>query len=223
MRTRRPLTDIPPSGGRDAIAAFDFDRTLTRFDTVLIFCHRASGPAAVAKALGSAAMLGGGTRRAGRDAVKAHLARSLFAGRAAKDLDEIGERFAEWVLDHGLRRDVVERLAQHRSLGHRTAIVSASFGFYLHHVGRQLGVDSVVCTEVEVGPGGICTGRLMGGNCRGPEKLRRLGEVEDLKDRQLHAYGDSSGDLALLEAADVPNWVRQPPRAWKGGESHKRP
>jgi phosphatidylglycerophosphatase C len=66
------------------------------------------------------------------------------------------------------------------------------------------------------------TGALVGDNCRGPEKLRRLDEwlAEWLPGRDgieggrrgvvLWAYGDSVGDRELLGAADHPVWATSP-------------
>jgi phosphatidylglycerophosphatase C len=93
-------------------------------------------------------------------------------------------------------------------------IVSASYEQYVRVVGDHLGVDAVIATRLEV-ESERCTGRLLGANCRGPEKLVRLrgwlaSQGLDLDDVTLWAYGDSTGDRELLAAADHPHWVRQP-------------
>ena len=69
-----------------------------------------------------------------------------------------------------------------------------------------------MATELEVDADGRCTGALVGGNCRGPEKVRRLHAWLDAhhggRDAvELWAYGDSPGDRELLAAADRPVWV----------------
>jgi phosphoserine phosphatase len=54
---------------------------------------------------------------------------------------------------------------------------------------------------------GLLTGRLLGANCRGPEKARRVRAwISDagLEGAVLWAYGDSPGDAELLAAADRP-------------------
>jgi phosphoserine phosphatase len=59
-----------------------------------------------------------------------------------------------------------------------------------------------------VGPDCRCTGDLEGGNCRGPEKARRLARWLDGSAAHVVAYGDSAGDRELLAAADVGVWVK---------------
>ena len=54
--------------------------------------------------------------------------------------------------------------------------------------------------------------RPVDGNCRGPEKARRLLAWLDANHGgrdavELWAYGDSPGDRELLAAADKPVWV----------------
>ena len=100
----------------------------------------------------------------------------------------------------------LQQLVQHRRQGHRCVIISASPGIYLHLVGDSLGVDAVLCTEMEV-QNGRYTGRMATPNCHGEEKVHRLRVWlrETQRDGimpELYAYGDSRGDLPLLEMAD---------------------
>jgi phosphatidylglycerophosphatase C len=63
----------------------------------------------------------------------------------------------------------------------------------------------VLCTEAVVGDDGRYTGAMVGANCRGPEKVRRLRawmDEQGLGDAMLWAYGDSAGDRELLASAD---------------------
>jgi phosphatidylglycerophosphatase C len=74
-------------------------------------------------------------------------------------------------------------------------------------LGASLGVDGVVCTVLERGADGRLTGRLVGANCRGAEKARRVRawlSEHGLDDAELWAYGDSAGDDELLALADRP-------------------
>jgi phosphatidylglycerophosphatase C len=81
-------------------------------------------------------------------------------------------------------------------------------------LGDALGVDAVLATRLAA-DGETFTGALVGENCRGPEKLRRLDEwlaarvgVEGGRNGvELWAYGDSAGDRELLEVADHPVWA----------------
>ncbi len=93
-------------------------------------------------------------------------------------------------------------------------IVSASYEQYVRVVAERLGDVDVAATRLDV-VDGRCTGDLLGANCRGPEKVRRLDawlreRGLDRAEITLYAYGDSSGDRELLAAADHPHWVNEP-------------
>jgi HAD superfamily hydrolase (TIGR01490 family) len=188
------------------VAAFDFDGTLTRRDTLLPFLVDVAGPAVVAQALARdapqlAAMAFG---RFDRDVAKAKLIARVLAGKAYGDVVSRGRDYATRVVDGGLRSATVARLRWHTEQGHEVVIVSASLDAYLHEIAQRLGVATVLCTTLEVDAGGTLTGRLTGGNCRGPEKATRLRAHLGDEPVTLWAYGDSTGDAELLAMADHP-------------------
>jgi len=185
------------------IAAFDVDGTLAVGDTFLPFAAAVAGRARLAVAFGaSGTALLRARRPGGRDELKAAVVRHLFAGRRADALDVAGERFAERVHARGLRPDVLERLRWHQAHGHHTVLVSASLACYLRPLGRRLGVDQVLCTELAVVEG-VLTGELAGANCRGPEKARRLAGLRAAAG-EMWAYGNDDGDRDMLALADHP-------------------
>ncbi|HRE03597.1 MAG TPA: HAD-IB family hydrolase, partial [Ilumatobacteraceae bacterium] len=103
-----------------------------------------------------------------------------------------------------LRPDTSARLAWHQRQGHQVVLVSASLGAYLRPLAERLGLDGVLCTDGVVGADGRYTGDLRDGNCRGPEKQRRLAEwmfANGVADAPVWAYGDSTGDREMLAAA----------------------
>ena len=188
------------------VAAFDFDGTLSTRDCVVPFLTTVSGRARLARGLVARPVaLAGAAVRRDRDALKAMSVRAAFAGREVLHVERLGATFGETVHANGLRADTTRRLHWHQQQGHRVVIVSASLGAYLHPIGRLLGVDAVLCTEVHSGADGRYTGELVGQNCRGEEKTRRLRTwlaEAGLDDAELWAYGDSNGDRELLAAAD---------------------
>lgn len=196
------------------VAAFDFDATLTRRDTVVPFLRRLAGDRGLTLGLlARSPRLAPAAMRRNRDALRAMATDQVFRGRPIAEVESHAREFGDQIFAVGLRPDTAGRLAWHQEAGHRVVIVSASYEHYVRVVGEHLGVDGVLATRLEV-DAERCTGRLDGPNCRGPEKLIRLRrwlEEQDLTldDVTLWAYGDSSGDRELLAAADHPHWVRE--------------
>ncbi len=202
----------PP--GRPTVAAFDFDGTLTDGGSAFPFLISLRGLLPVLRAtlrlspgLLRAAVAGG----TAADEVKEKMFHRLLGGLAVEELDRRSAVFARRHLQRHLRDDTRRRLEWHRRQGHYTVIVSASPECYVSPAGEELGVDGVVATRLAVGGGGILTGGYEGKNCRGAEKYARL--VVHLRARGLlsnnggehpvlWAYGNSRGDLRLLNAAD---------------------
>jgi phosphatidylglycerophosphatase C len=200
------------------VAAFDLDGTLTHRDTLLPFLHRAVGRGRTYRALlasslplARAAALGG----AHRDVAKAAVLRGVLAGTPVDGLAEAAESFADHVVAQRLRAEVRDRVEWHRNEGHELVLVSASPELYVTPIGRRLGFDTVLATRLEVDADGCLTGRLLGANCRGPEKVLRLREWRGEGLTLAYAYGDSSGDREMLDLAVTA--VRISRRARLGG------
>jgi len=185
------------------VAAFDFDGTITRSDTMLVFLVRSLGWRPVVAALVTQspsitrAVVGG----ASRDTAKEALFRRLLAGRPLAPLEEAAEAFADHLLAGRLRQDTLERISDHRTAGHELVVVSASPELWVGPVARRLGFTATLATRLEVGSDGCLTGGLVGRNCRGPEKVQRLREWLGDDEATLLAYGDSAGDSEMLAFA----------------------
>ena len=196
------------------VAAFDFDGTLSRRDTLVPFLATAGGRRRFATVCGRLGV--SGARRnvdvRDRDALKERMLRELFVGRREDDLREHGDRYAQRLLAEQLRPGVRRRLEDHRRAGHDVVIVSASLVYYLDPLADALDVQGVLAVEPEA-LDGVLTGELARPNVRAEQKALRLREwlgreAEDpLEDVELWAYGNSSGDHELLELADHRFWL----------------
>jgi phosphatidylglycerophosphatase C len=204
----------------DAVAAFDFDGTLSTRDNFVPFLRRVAGSTAAARAFATGVSRLARADRAhrSRNDMKAEVLEQLFAGRDADDVEDAARAFASEVLADHLRVEAIQRADWHRTQGHRLVIVSASLGVYLRPIAEHLRFDAVLATELEVDGDGRLTGRMDGENVRGPEKARRLEAwlAQEAPDTVpfVWAYGDSSGDKELWARAD--RAVRLGRRAHKG-------
>jgi phosphatidylglycerophosphatase C len=198
------------------IAAFDFDVTLTRHDSVVPFLRSCRGTTRLAVGLTRQAhrVLPAVVRR-DRDSLRAVATEVALRGVPRSDIDRLAAELAAGMVASGLRQDTEARLRWHVEQGHRVVIVSASYAQYVEIVGAHLGVEAVLATQVEFDAHDVCVGRLHGANCRAEEKVRRLEEwmftIGVARDQTtIWAYGDSNGDRAMLDFADHPVWVHEP-------------
>ena len=199
-----------PSPSTRCVAAFDFDGTITRRDSLGPFLVRVAGASGLARELAvhSPRIAAVACGRADRDVTKEAVMMSVLGGRTAGSVTGAGRAYADhlWARQR-FRPEMMERLRWHRSEGHEIVIVSASLDSYLTPLAPRLGVDHVISTSLEVDDHGLVTGRLAGGNVRGSEKARRLRAWLGDGPVELWAYGDSSGDDELLAMADHPTRV----------------
>lgn len=197
--------DSPACGA--SVAAFDFDGTLVRGDSLRPFMIALLGPAGFTAALTRAVpRMGWAYRRGGRDQAKAALLARALAGVDAERARQVGVRFGA-TLAGRVKPPLLERITWHRAQGHRLILVSASLDLYLDEFGRRTGFDRVIATRLATsvdGPGAVLTGALLGANVRAGEKETRLRAELGPGPVELWAYGDSAGDREMLAMADHP-------------------
>ena len=202
------MSSDDPASTPKGVAAFDFDGTLVPGDSLPRYLSLLLGRDRFAAVLGRAvpAMLSG-YRSGGRDAAKSALLSRAVAGVSAPLAAEVGERFASRLATE-VRPEMAERLAWHRSEGHRVVLVSASLALYLEPFGTLIGFDDVIATRLEVGPAELLTGRLLGENVRAAQKALLLGRLIGSDPVTVWAYGDSRGDREMLAMADHPTLLQ---------------
>ena len=196
------------AGDVPVVAAFDYDGTLTRRDTMLPFLASVAGWRRLVRGLAAAS-----PQLGDRSAAKVTVFERTIGGRSYDELVTRGESFATKVVASQLRSEMVERVRWHAAQGHRLVIISASPVVSVAPAARVLGFDDVIATELEVDDEQRATGRLLGANVRGAEKLRRLRALLGEDPFTLWAYGNSSGDAQLLAAADREHYVGR--RGWR--------
>ncbi len=97
-------------------------------------------------------------------------------------------------------------VAAHLAKGHTVAIVSAATPYQVNPVARDLNIEHVMCTRMEV-KDGTFTGNMIEPVCWGEGKAIAAHELEDQFDLDLsksYFYTDSAEDMPLLEIVGKP-------------------
>ena len=197
---------------REVVAVFDFDKTLSTRDCVVPFLRRHLTAGRLLSAFSDLPKVFVALLRRDRDRMKAIATNRVLKGLMEADLRMDAQDFASEVFDRWMRMEMLERLRWHKDQGHRIGIVSASYSLYLLPIASRIGVDFLLATDLEFDDASRATGRLLGENCRGPEKSRRIRgwlREQGSSEALLFAYGDSSGDREMLAMADHPYLIER--------------
>lgn len=206
---RSSTTAIPSSPysreKKGTISCFDFDGTITDQDSFLsflIFLLQKNVLTRKELAIAVLSMLHP-TVIFRREAMKQRFLRTCFSNTFRGSLAEHGSLFASTALLEIIRPSMLRRIEWHRAQGHRCILISATFDFYLEPWARSAGFEAVLASSLATRSNGMLSGEFSGKNCRGEEKVSRLQTyLGNLRDYEIYAYGDSSGDKALLRIAD---------------------
>ncbi len=195
------------------MAAFDFDGTLTRRDTLLPFLLHTLGAAAVLRHafILSPTLAGYALGFIHNGVAKERVFIQCLADMHIGELQQQAAQFAEHELPILMRSEALQRLDWHKQQGHRCVVISASLELYVQPWAQRAGFDDVIATHLETREDGRITGKLAGENCFGAEKVRRLEALLGPRSGYtLYAYGDSKGDRELLSYADHAYYRRIP-------------
>jgi putative phosphoserine phosphatase/1-acylglycerol-3-phosphate O-acyltransferase len=194
--------------GPDVCAFFDFDGTLIAgYSANAWYGDRLRkfqvGPAELARTL----VAGFDMSLRGADVTRfMEIAVAAWGGRAADEIEALGERlFVQQIAGMAYPQAGV-LINAHRHAGHTIAVASSATPFQVAPLARELGIDNLLCTEVEV-VNGLVTGRLAGPVLWGTGKadaVRTFADTNDLDLDQSYAYGNGKEDLPYLEAVGRP-------------------
>jgi len=196
-----------PAGPRVG-AFFDVDRTLLAGFSALAFVREQllsgrMGPSELAEmTLGA---LGWALGRRGFSGFVTS-ATASYRGLAETALEEIGEAVFEKQLAAMVYPESRAIVRAHQARGHTVAIVSSALRYQVEPLARDLGIEHVLCTKLEV-EGGVFTGRVLAPTCFGEGKataMRDLAAREAVELDESFFYTDSSDDLPALEMVGHP-------------------
>lgn len=185
------------------IVAFDFDGTLTVRDSFNAFlawrvpkARFALGLVRLAPELAAYAV----ARDRGR--LKAAAISEFLAGMTPDEVGAQAASFADSVWDRFMRPDALAKWDEWKAMGATMTVVTASPAVTVEPFARRLGADVLLGTRLKTDTAGRLMGPLSGENCRAGEKVVRLRERFGPDVRLAAAYGDTSGDIEMLEIAE---------------------
>ncbi|MET8430933.1 HAD-IB family hydrolase [Nocardia sp. NPDC004860] len=203
-----------PSGPGIA-AIFDFDGTLIEgYSATALYRHRARnfeiGPDEFVRTV--LAGLRGTPDEAGFADLMQRGIRG-WIGRTEAELLDLGEQLFTDTIGGALFHEAWRLVRAHQNRGHTVMIASSATRLQIAPMARELGIEHVLCTELE-SEHGIITGRIAGRPLWGDGKLAAVRTFADRHGIALdasHVYANGNEDIALLSAAGHPHPVNPQP------------
>ena len=197
-------------------ALFDLDRTLVRVNTTSLYVRyqRDAGQATWRDSLRMAVWLARYTVGMIDAQAVAEKALAAFAGQSeAAMIEDCVKCYAKYIHEH-VSDQGRAAVAKHREAGDLVAIVTGTTPYAAEPVARELGIEHIVCTRLEVADG-LFTGKVHKPLAYAHGKVvltellaQQLGfALEDCA-----FYTDSITDLPLLERVRQPVAVNPDPR-----------
>ena len=186
------------------IAFFDFDGTITTKDTLLEIIKFQKGKAwfYTGFVLNSPFLIAYKIGLISNQTAKELVLRFFFGKTPVDQFQSKCDEFAKAELAGLIRPKAMQEINQLKNKGFEIVIVSASASNWLREWTRANGL-SLIATELEVRSQKI-TGKIIGKNCYGEEKVMRIKKDYDLNNCQdIYCYGDTKGDLPMLNLATI--------------------
>ncbi|MCA9502174.1 MAG: HAD-IB family hydrolase [Spirochaetaceae bacterium] len=224
MASRRELTreiERGPRGPKIA-AFFDVDRTLLAgFSAGAFvkdrFAEERPGLLEMARTAAGALRFG-----AGQTSFPSFLEETSIGlrGKTEAELMEEGERIFTRHLAADVYPESRALVAAHRSRGHTVVIVSSATRFQVEALANDLGIEHVLCTDLEFDEAGRFTGRV-----RRPAVWQEgkavaattFAREHDVDLAESYFYTDSHDDLSLLDEVGHPRLVNPDPELARVG------
>jgi HAD superfamily hydrolase (TIGR01490 family) len=186
------------------IAFFDFDGTITTKDTLLEFIKYYKGAARfyLGFLLNSPWLVAYKLKIISNQAGKERILTWFFGNTPQDKFQSRCDSFAAEIIPTLLRSKATQEIALLQQKGFTVVIVSASPEDWLRPWTEKIGV-ALLASRLETKNNKL-TGKLVGRNCYGQEKVSRIKENYELSGySDIQAYGDTSGDKPMLGLATV--------------------
>ena len=194
--------------GPRVAAFFDYDKTLIAGYSVQAFVTEQIRSGKMSPAdfrQQAAAAIKYSRKEIGFSDFVAATAKSL-RGQAEYVMEEFGEHVYAKKVAGSIYPEARALVDAHKEQGHEVVIVSSATRYQIEPAARELGVDHVLCTELEV-EDGVFTGGVISPTCFGAGK-RIAAEAycsgNEAVMAESYFYSDSDDDLPLFDAVGKP-------------------
>jgi len=127
-------------------------------------------------------------------------------GRSEEEFREIGERIFRERLAASIYPESRALVEAHQRKGHVVCVVSAATPYQVEPLARDMSIEHVLCTKLEV-KDGLFTGGIMRPTVYGEgkaEAVRKFARAHELRLKDSWFYTDSDEDLPLLDIVGKP-------------------
>jgi HAD superfamily hydrolase (TIGR01490 family) len=189
---------------RKSLALFDFDGTISSKDSFLyflLFTHKLpqiaanvlrTSPSLVAYKLGFIS----------NETAKQRLFKNFYGGVSKSEFDNWTANFLPHI-NSFVKQKALAQIQKHQQQGDRVIVVSAGFDLILQKWCDQQNIE-LLATRIAI-DNDVITGYFASPNCYGAEKVNRVNSLLKLSEYEnIYAYGDSRGDLEMIEIATHP-------------------
>ena len=205
---------VAPDGPKVA-AFFDFDGTLIDgYSAGALLAHRARnfelGPDEFVRTLRSA--LGGPLDEVAFEDLLVQGIRG-WVGRTEDDLLELGEQLFTQEIAGSLFYGAWRLVRAHQNCGHTVVIATSATRMQAQPMARELGIEHVLCTELET-EHGVITGDLAGRTLWGDGKAAAVKEFarrQSISLKNCYGYANGDEDVAMLDTVGFPHPVNPAP------------
>ncbi|WP_027377457.1 HAD-IB family hydrolase [Kaistella palustris] len=181
---------------------FDFDGTLTYKDTLFLYLKFYNAKKFMIQFVRHVPLfLLLKLRLADAEKVKKSFISSVLKGQRKETIEKKSQEFFVRFYPEIIRENALEFISNINREKVDCYIVSASLDIWVQPFADHFKMK-LLATQAEF-ENGIFTGRFVGSNCNGEEKLHRIkAELGDKKYDKTIAFGDTAGDRPMMEWAD---------------------
>jgi phosphatidylglycerophosphatase C len=187
---------------KKGIAFFDFDGTITTKDTLLEFIKFSKGNFRfyLGFLVNSPYLVAYKTKVISNQAAKEKVLQYFFRNMPVDAFEKLCEAFTQKYLPSLIRPGALREIEKLKRENYVVVVVSASPENWIRQWANENGVE-LIASRLETKEGMI-TGKIVGKNCHGEEKVRRIMEKYVITDYStVHAYGDTTGDRPMMALA----------------------